>query len=187
MAEFITGERFTNNKWYAAGTIVALFSGDILLPVPSSAVCAVAGRIFGISVGTLLCWFGLNISTWIGYLLGWYLGWTAISRFSSEDAVGEVKAKIDRWGIWAIVLFRAIPVLAEASILMLGTYRYASTKFWPAMLLANFIFAACFVSLGKLFSEQDNFLWGLGISCVLPVLLLLSWSWLWSTKTKAKD
>lgn len=176
MEAFVSSESFGESGWMAALVIVALFSGDILLPVPSSAVCAVAGKLFGIVTGTLLCWVGLNLSALIGYLLGWYLGWPAVSRWSNEEDARDVEAWLDRWGAWPIVLFRPVPVLAEASILLLGTYRYAAKKFWPPIIIANLVFAASFVVLGNLFAEQGNFLMGVAVSCIVPVLMLLVWT-----------
>ena len=172
---FVSGEQFVENKWLAASIITLLFSGDLVLPVPSSAVCTVAGKIFGVFVGTLLCWIGLNISSLIGYLAGWYLGWAAVTRFSDEEHASQVKGNIDRWGVWPILLLRPIPVVSEASILLLGTYRYPAVKFWPPILIANFVFAACFVGLGVWFSDR-NFLIGIAISCIVPVLMLFGWS-----------
>ena len=171
----LAGEQIEERKGLGALVIFLLFTGDIVLPIPSSAVCAVAGKWFGVVGGSLLCWLGLNVSTLIGYLMGWFFGWRAVQWFSSEEDVESVRKDIETWGIWTIVGLRPLPILAEASILLLGTYRYPMRKFWPPMLVANLLVSVCFVLLGTWYADQDNFIAGLVVSCALPIVALAVW------------
>ncbi len=173
----VLSENFARDKTTAALIIFGLFSADIFLPVPSSAVCAVAAKVFGFAGGTILCWLGLNLSSLIGFILGRSLGWAAIHRFADEASVVSVKTQVERWGIWPLITFRALPVLAEASILMAGTYRLSSKKFWPAIIMGNLLVSTVFVGLGKWFADQGQFLLGMVVCCVIPPALLLVWSW----------
>ena len=181
----VNGDSFAESKWIAAFVVTGLFSLDILLPIPSTAVCAVAGKIFGVIMGTLLCWLGLNLSALIGYLLAYFFGWNAVKRFSNEKSVLEVKNHLDRWGTWPLVAFRPLPVLAEATILLLGTFRYPAIQFWPPIILSNLVVAFVFVSLGKWFADQEQFLLGMVLACGIPLILLAGWS-IWIHKNKAK-
>ena len=175
LGEVLSTQWANNHPWLSAGLVTGLFASDILLPIPSSAVCATAGHLFGWSIGTVLCWLGLNVSALVGYWLGRLLGWAAIERFSDPQEADMVKQQITRWGIWPIVAFRPLPVLAEASILLLGVYRYPQNKFWPPIIFANLVVAATFVTIGVWSSEQDNFVIGLLASCALPTIALLIW------------
>jgi len=175
-ASFINGTTLSEQKTLAAISIVGLFASDIFLPIPSTAVCAVAGQIFGVPIGTLLCWFGLNLSAAIGYFLGYTLGWQAVRTFSDESDAIIVKDQIGRWGIWPLIIFRPIPVLSEASILMMGAYRYPVAKFWPPVLATNFLVSFCFVLLGRWFSDQGQFWIGVLVACGIPIILLAVWT-----------
>lgn len=179
---FVTDTEFQNNKPLAAVTLIGLFAADILLPIPSSAVCAVAGFVFGFLPGALICWVGLNLSALIGYWLGCTLGWKAVETWSESESVFQAREQMDRWGVWPLIAFRALPVLAEASILMLGTYRYPQKKFWPAILIANLLVAVVFVGMGKWFADQEQFILGLIVCCVLPPIGLMIWLRLFSNK-----
>ncbi|MEM9410475.1 MAG: VTT domain-containing protein [Planctomycetota bacterium] len=174
----VEAEYVVDKPWLSSLIVVGLFAGDIFLPIPSTAVCAVAGKLFGTVLGSLLCWLGLNISSAIGYGLGWFLGFKAIRRFSSDEDVRSVQADIQRWGIWSIIGFRPLPILAEASVLMLGAYRYPFRQFWPPILVANLLVATCFVGLGSWFADKDYFFLGLVLSCGIPLVLLCVWVWI---------
>lgn len=174
--ELVNGEWFAGHPFWSATAIIALFSLDILLPVPSTAVCATAGKLFGVWLGIVLCWIGLNLSALIGYTSAYVLGWPVACRLSSESDLNQVRLQVEKWGVWPLVLLRPIPVLAEASILLAGVYRMPWRKFWPPILIANLVFAWTFVKLGNWFAQRGQFWPGLVISCLIPVLLMVLWS-----------
>ena len=64
-----------NRSVSAAAMIIMLLAVDILLPIPSTLVCTVAGKVLGPVGGTLACWLGLNLSAGIGYWLARRFGW----------------------------------------------------------------------------------------------------------------
>ncbi len=174
--ELIEGDGLAEQRSLAAVVIVALFALDIFLPIPSSAVCAVAGRVFGIPGGIALCWLGLNLSAWIGYRAAFHLGWPLARRLTNDADLHAVKRQIDHWGIWPLVALRPVPVLSEASILLMGTYRYPTRWFWPPVIAGNFLVAVTFVSLGRWFSDRGQFWLGLLICCLIPAVFLSIWA-----------
>ncbi|MGB7317130.1 MAG: hypothetical protein WBC85_04110, partial [Planktotalea sp.] len=54
--------------------LAALIGGaltlDVILPVPSSLINAVAGATLGFSLGTLVCWIGMTLGCLFGYWIG---------------------------------------------------------------------------------------------------------------------
>ena len=175
MAELVTGEWSPHQLPLAAAVIIGLFAGDLFLPVPATTLCAVAGRIFGTVPGALICWVGLNLAAAIGYAVGFYLGWPAVQKFSSADSIQSVQDQIQRYGGWPLVALRPVPVLAEASILLLGIYRYPFRKFFPIVAMANFVVAVIFVAMGSWFEAKGQFWLGIIVSSALPVVLLAIW------------
>jgi uncharacterized membrane protein YdjX (TVP38/TMEM64 family) len=178
LTELLQTASLARAGWRARGLVVGLLSADLLLPIPSSAVCAVAGKVFGWLQGTILCWLGLNGSAAMGYLLGRMIGWRGVQLFSDAAAVETVRRDVARWGVWTLVLFRSLPVLAEASVLLAGTYRLPHGKFWLPVLFANLVFAFVFVLLGDWFDRQGLFWMGVGLATAIPVLGYLVWSYL---------
>ena len=175
IASIFSGSWAGEPSLFTAAVIIGLFAGDIILPIPSTAVCAVAGKVFGTVVGSILCWMGLNISAAIGYGMARFIGWPAVKRFSDEDAVSQVKGSVERFGVWPLVAMRPIPVLAEASILLLGLYQYPPARFWPPVVLSNLVVAIVFVALGSWFAERDQFWLGIVLASLVPMALLGIW------------
>ena len=83
---FFEQDWLEKNPILAGLLVIGLLASDILLPIPSSVVCTFAGRMFGIPVGTFVCWAGLNLSTLVGYLAGYRFGWPLARRFCPEES-----------------------------------------------------------------------------------------------------
>lgn len=159
------------------GAVIGLLIVDIGLPIPSSVVCTLAGGVFGSFTGTLVCWLGLNLSALTGYLLAKYIGPTLTSRLTSPEQLKETAQLVDRLGPWALALCRAVPLLAEASVLYAGLYQMNVRKFWPPILGANLGIAIAYCVLGDLASQQEWIAVALAISISVPVLVMVSWIW----------
>jgi 3-dehydroquinate synthase len=80
----------------------------------------------------------------------------------------------DRYGPFVLVLTRAMPVFAEASVLMAGIHRLAWRRFLPAILLSNLGIALGYAAFGD-FAEQHQWLpLALGVSVAIPVLVAVA-------------
>lgn len=104
----------------AAALSLALLVSDIVLPVPSSVVMALNGRLFGVGVGAALSVAGTVGAAMFGVALG-RRGSGAVARFVGPREHARATALLARWGILAIVVTRPIPLLAESVAIMAGT------------------------------------------------------------------
>lgn len=175
-------ESLVQSNWFidhpvaSAGLIVSSLGLDILLPIPSSAVCTFSGNVLGATIGTLVNWIGLNVSAVFGYFLGGRFGWPVVKRFCSAETLGQMEKIINRFGLWSVVICRAVPLFAEATVLMAGVYRQSSVAFWGATVAANLGIAVAFAVLGQFASAHGWFSLAMAISVSIPVaLLLLGW------------
>ena len=76
-----------------------------------------------------------------------------------------------RFGPAVLIFGRGVPVLAEASVLLMGVHRLSWGRFLPAVLLSNLGIAFAYSAFGD-FAEQNQWLpLALGVSIALPVLL----------------
>lgn len=156
-------------------SIIAALVVDILLPVPSSAVLTFAGAKFGFVLATIIGWCGLTLAAVAGYGIGYFLSRSRVARFSKREEVEIASDWFARYGHWLLAGFRALPVLAEASVLLAGIYRMRLADFWPPVLLANFVIAAIYALLGSVAAQTGWFGIAFWLSAILPVLLLLIW------------
>jgi uncharacterized membrane protein YdjX (TVP38/TMEM64 family) len=78
----------------------------------------------------------------------------------------RVDAMSARVGLLVLVLARPIPILAEASVLLMGTTRLAWWRFLVAVGLSNLGIAAAYAALG----DSVNLSVALVASIILPLL-----------------
>ena len=184
--QLISNQHFSSAGW-VSGVAIALLTVDIFLPIPSSVVCTVAGKVLGVFLGTLVCWVGLNLSALIGYSLASRFGWPFVKRFTRQETREQVQQTVDRWSLFTLAGFRPVPILAEASILLAGAYKVSPRKFWPPVLLGNLVVAISFVGLGKLAADNGWFSLAIPISICIPMALTLTWWLVWSKKSNTNS
>ncbi|HEY5981525.1 MAG TPA: VTT domain-containing protein [Microlunatus sp.] len=110
----------TGQGW-APGIIgVTLLITDVILPVPSSGVMIVQGAVYGIGVGAVLSVIGATGATVVGFLLG-RRGQPVLERWAGAEQQARAVALLDRYGVWAIIATRPVPLLAESVSIMAGT------------------------------------------------------------------
>lgn len=164
--------------------VVAVLSTDIFLPVPSSFVSTLAGTRLGIGVATLASWLGMTLGSVIGFVLARWCGRPLAERFADGEDLTQMDKASEEYGPILLVLLRAVPVMAEASVLVVGVNRLAWPRFlWPVA-LSNLAIALVYSALGHLANLQQWLVPALVVSITIPaVLTLLARRWL-SGKTR---
>lgn len=127
--------------------ILALFACDVFLPVPSSLASVAAVALFGWA-GGLLIWIGMTIGCGLGYWLGSQAGRPLAERFIGPDEVARARRIAADLGPAALVLTRAVPVLAEAATVAAGLAAMPLRRFALATGLANAGIALVYVAWG---------------------------------------
>ncbi|UUO06749.1 VTT domain-containing protein [Blastopirellula sp. J2-11] len=153
--------------------VFALLATDIFLPVPSSVVSTLAGSELGTVLATLVCWAGMTTGAVIAFALARRYGDAIVRRYTQESDVIAMQKVADRIGPWGIALTRALPILAEAIVLLLGASRLEWRRFLPPMLLANLGIALAYAAFGELAAQHEWILVAAGVSAAAP--LLLTW------------
>jgi uncharacterized membrane protein YdjX (TVP38/TMEM64 family) len=149
---------------------VLLLSSDVLLPIPSSVVSTVAGAQLGILLGTLASWLGMTLGAMLGFTLARYWGRPLAARLSTTDDLARLDRMSRRYGVWALIVTRALPILAEASVLLLGATQLPWRRFLPAVVLSNLGIAVVYSVLGHLARGQGQLLLAIAASVALPLL-----------------
>ncbi|MGY1640622.1 TVP38/TMEM64 family protein [Geodermatophilus sp. SYSU D00703] len=111
---------------------VGLLTADVFLPVPSSVVMMVHGALFGVVPAAALSLVGGVSGTVVGFALG-RRGRRVLERVTTPSQRLRADRLLTRWGPWAVVLSRAVPVLAETVAVLAGT----SSMRWSVLALAG--------------------------------------------------
>ena len=153
-----------------AASVIGLLATDIFLPIPSSFVSTVGGAVLGTWSGTLASWLGLTLGAMLGFGLARWLGPPLAKKFSSSEDLGRMKRMTDKSGPLVLVLARAVPVLAEASVLLLGATGLSWRRFLPPVMAANLGVALAYSALGDVARKFEMLPMVLAVSIALPVL-----------------
>lgn len=136
------GERalaFVRSQGSWGGAIgVGLIMADLVIPIPSPAIMAALGLIYGPIVGGLLASIGSFSAAMLGYLLCRLIGPRAASWIAGPDQIERLSGFFKRHGLWAIALSRWMPAVPEVLSCLAGLTRMAFARF----AIGNFIGSA---------------------------------------------
>jgi len=154
-----------------AGLVIGLLSTDILLPIPSSVISTMSGWQLGWLLGSLATWTGMNLGAIIGFALARRWGHRFALWFSKGEDLDRMRTVSDRYGPTVLVLTRAMPVFAEASILIAGIHELSWRRFLGPVILSNLAIAVGYAAFGD-YAEQHQWLpLALGVAVAIPVLI----------------
>jgi membrane protein DedA with SNARE-associated domain len=143
--------------WQLALVLGGLLAGDVVLPVPSSLVNTAAGALLGLGGGVATAWTGMMVSCWLGYQLGVRAGAPTLRRMVGEAGLERLGRAASRHGHWSLLLFRGVPVLAEASVVFAGMSRLPVRGFLAVCALSNLGIATTYAAVGALAMEAGSF------------------------------
>lgn len=177
------GESFAKvqDRWKAAppspgllfAGVAAILATDVFLPVPSGPISTLAGSQLGIVAGTLASTIGMTAGGTIAFALARRWGRPLAERLSSPQSLNDLESIANSFGVSLVLITRALPVLAEAAVLLLGTLQMKWRMFLPSLVVSNLIIAACYATLGATASEHDWLPIAVCLSIAVPLCLAL--------------
>jgi uncharacterized membrane protein YdjX (TVP38/TMEM64 family) len=149
----------------------ALLALDIVLPVPSSLLATAIGAALGPWLGTLVNAGGLTLGCAIGLVIG-RAGSPLARRLLGGRLFAPFADGVARYGIVALIVCRAVPVLGEASVVALGAGRAPFGRTLAAAAAANLV-------LGAIYAFAGGTPLGLWLALLIPAAAgLVAWLWL---------
>ena len=151
--------------------VIGLLATDIFLPVPSSVISTMSGWQLGWFWATLASWVGMNLGAIFGFGLARKWGQPFARWFSKETNMAAMQGISERYGPSVLVVTRAMPVFAEASVLIAGIHRMSWRRFLPAIIPTNLGISLAYAAFGDLAQQHQWLPLALGVSIGLPVLM----------------
>lgn len=154
-----------------AAAVVLVLASDILLPVPSSAVCTLAGARLGVIGGTVASWLGLTLGAVAAFAVARWWGRPLAERFSAADDLGRLERACRRNDLWMLIATRPLPVLAEACVLLVGLLGTPWPRFLAAISASHLVLAVTYAVLGDYALHNEWLTVALCVSLALPLLV----------------
>ncbi len=156
----------------AAAVGLGLLLFDVFIPVPSSVIMIANGALFGVALGTLLSLVGSTGAALVGYWTG-RRGESVVARFIPAEERDQAARLLQRWGIFAIIITRPVPILAETLAIIAGVAGIGGRRVFLAALIGGIPAALLYAIAGATISGA-----GKGIYVFLLVVLLSGVVWL---------
>lgn len=151
--------------------VIGLLSTDILLPIPSSVISTLSGWQLGWFQGSIATWVGMNLGAILGFALARRWGHRFARFFSKDEDLERMKEVSDRFGPAILVLTRAMPVFAEASVLISGIHGLPWKRFLAPVVLSNLGIAVGYAAFGD-YAERHQWLpLALGVAVAVPIFV----------------
>lgn len=161
------------------GLIVALMAADLLLPIPSSMVSTYGGGVLGLWPAATASWLGMTAGATIGFSLARVFGKPFAERRAAASDLDRMVSLTQRFGPVALVLTRALPILAEACVLLMGATGLSWRRFLVPVAAANAVIAVAYSAFGAYFREHESLLAAVIAAGLVPLAAtLLSRRWL---------
>jgi len=162
----------SQSKLLVGLVIGGLLSIDILVPIPSSVVSTAGGYFLGFILGTLISFSGMTISCLIGYFLGTKFGNPLSKKLVGSNELSKLEKLQNKYGNWIIIISRAVPVLADASILVAGIGRMPLNRFILLISLSNLGISIVYAAIGAYSSYINSFLLAFTGAISLPAIVM---------------
>ncbi len=158
--------------WTAAAVLGGLLALDVLLPVPSSFVSTSSGALLGFAGGALVSWSGMTIGCAFAYWLGARAGRAGASRLVSRADLERAECEAQRVGPTTLVVLRAVPVMAEASVIFAGVVRMPFAQFSLLVGLSNLGISLTYAGIGAYAADVDAFFAAFAGALIVPALAM---------------
>jgi uncharacterized membrane protein YdjX (TVP38/TMEM64 family) len=160
-----------HGSWLVGVFGVGLLLSDVILPVPSSGVMVLQGAAYGLIPGAALSLIGGTGAALVAFLVG-RRSRPAVDRVAGPEQRQRARILLDRYGIWAVIVSRPVPMLAETVGILAGA---GGMRWWQvgwAGALGNVVPAIAYAAVG---AYSRTFADGAVIFLLVLVLATLAW------------
>ena len=152
---------------WAWAVAIGLIVSDLVLPVPSTAVIAGLGMLYGPWLGGLIGGLGSMLAGLVAYGLGRAIGRPALRYLTGDADLERLSKFFVKHGLWAIALSRWMPLLPEALCALGGSARMRLDRFLPALAVGSLAMGFAFGFLGEHYLDRPAA--GLIVSALIPL------------------
>ena len=167
LAEFEEAVASIPSKWLV---ILVIYIGKVLIPLPITAVCVIAGMVFPTPIAVAVNFAGMTLLMTIKFYWGKHLGGGTIHKILTRyDNVRRMMESGKRSTDWILVLFRLVPYFPINSISQLyGALEY---DYWKFILLSLLGFTPKIISYSMIGRHVYN---PFSLAFMLPIVIIFT-------------
>jgi uncharacterized membrane protein YdjX (TVP38/TMEM64 family) len=98
--------------WAPVASVALMLLQTLVAPLPSSPVTYTNGLLFGVWWGALLSWSSALVAAAVAFGLSRAFGRPVVERLVTRAALAWSDAFFARWGTWAVLVGRLLPVVS---------------------------------------------------------------------------
>ncbi|MCC6494251.1 MAG: VTT domain-containing protein [Pirellulales bacterium] len=155
--------------------VVAMLASDVVLPVPSGPLSTLAGSQLGVAWGAAASFAGMTLGAAIAFALARRWGTSLATRLSSPGQLADATEATRRHGPWLLAITRPLPILAEATALVVGALCMPWRQFLPPVMAANLAMALVYAALGQQAAERGWLPLAVAASVAIPLAAAVGW------------
>lgn len=148
---------------------ISLLTLDAILPIPSSILMFLNGKVLGILGGTSLSICGASL----GSLIAYKIGYKSNDLMNKKDHYNISQNLLNNYGIWTIMVTRAIPVISELIIIYAGIKKYKLRSVLIYATLGYVPVCLVYAVLGSIMFQTKGFFIALFSSTVFSLLTII--------------
>jgi uncharacterized membrane protein YdjX (TVP38/TMEM64 family) len=131
------------SKFVSAFLIIFFLVIDIFLPIPSSFVMILSGKLLGFAFGGFIAFLGAIVSSILGYTICRIGGHRMYYKLIGSKDSHKIEEWFEQYGFLAIIISRPIPMLTEILSCLAGLSKIQFKNFVFASILGTL--PICFV------------------------------------------
>lgn len=136
--------------WGPPFIILAMILQMFLFIIPSPVLMVVAVLAYGPFWGTIISIVAIFCAASVGFFLGRYLSQITLKKWIGEKKEKKISFYVERYGFWAVVIFRLSPLLSNDGISVVsGMLKMKYWKFISATLAGITPLALLFAYFGE--------------------------------------
>lgn len=158
------------NLLYVALVVTTLLFADLFIAVPTLTVIMLSGYFLGHFYGAIASITGVMLAGIFGYIVSYFYGENLERLIVKDPAERKVlRAQFEQYGIFMILLSRAMPILPEVTACMSGITKMNFVKFliaWICSSVPYVIIAAYAGSISTLDNPKPAIITAIGLTTV---------------------
>ena len=153
---------------------VLMIFQSVIAPLPAFLITFANGTLFGFWWGSLLSWSSSMIGAAFCFYIARYLGIERITRLISQPAVDKTNDFVEKYGTYAILIARLIPVISfDVVSYFAGATRMRFLGFWIATGIGQMPATLVYSYLGE--SASPHIKWILFAFGIIIAISIIKW------------